>query len=57
MIDIRLLESLEEIKKRLAAIEVQLKAVDTAIQLNTGNILNLRTELLVVKQLVAQSED
>jgi len=34
-----------------------LKAIETAIQLLSGNITNLRTELLVVKALVQEKKE
>lgn len=34
-----------------------LKAIETAIQLLSGNIMNMRTELLVIKALVAKEEE
>lgn len=34
-----------------------LKSIETAIQLLSGNIVNMRTELLVIKALVAKEEE
>lgn len=50
-------QRLEAIEKRLAAIEDQIKTVDTGIRIFAGNITNLGTELLVIKQLVSQDHD
>lgn len=46
---------LASIVERLDSVGIQLKAVETAIQLLSGNILALRTELLVVKGMLHEN--
>ncbi len=43
-------------QKPIGDVVAAYRAMETALQLLTGNILNLRTELLVVKALVAKEE-
>ena len=45
------------IVERLDEHATLLKAIETSIQLLAGNITNLRTELLVIKALVAKEEE
>ena len=48
---------LARIVERLDAHTGHLQAIETAIQLLSGNITNLRTELLVIKALVAKDKE
>ncbi len=50
-------EALERIVEVLEEHTEHLKAVETAIQLLSTNIMNLRTELLVIKALVSKEEE
>lgn len=51
---VRILERQVEHTSMLVHQGESLKAIETAIQLLSGNITNMRTELLVIKALVAK---
>ena len=40
-----------------ATVNEQLKSIETAIQILSGNIMSMRTELLVIKALVQKEEE
>ncbi len=53
----RLVTSMTETNVILSQHTELLRGIETAIQLLSGNIVNLRTELLVIKALVTKEEE